>query len=272
MLIVYGSKILGKKDLVHGWGHCESCGEYTRRKNYTGRKWGYLYYIPIIPCGGRIRVVNECAKCGYGFHVADSAVSAMTAGISKSADKAMNALAAGAETFIDDDNATEPCLATLMSQVELFHGLGSTKRVEWVLKTLEQKGLTYEHAMVRGVVLELQGELPEAQTLYKQLVASHPDDREAHRALGAVSMLMEDYPSALTSWERVFDSSEDRDERLMIRQIFIAIHEATQQWDKAVEQYEKCFEFSPKLAKDKKLKKAYKKTLKKSQLGSPYRP
>ena len=57
MLIIYGSKIYGKRDEITGWGRCEECGVYGRHSSYNGRKFGHIYYIPLIPSGPHLRVM-----------------------------------------------------------------------------------------------------------------------------------------------------------------------------------------------------------------------
>ena len=260
----------GRKNLVRGWGHCDSCGEYSRRKNYTGRKWGHLYYLPLVPCSGRLRVTHECGKCGYGFHLPAREVPALLASLAQTADEAMNLLMAGEDT-IDDDGTPTPCVESLIGDAELFHGLGASERVEWIVTTLRDRGLAYAHAMVHGKMLELEGDLDGAQSLYAKAVADHPDDERALRAMGSVSLLTGDYERALDALGKVFELSEDREDRLGLRQIMIGLHEEMGDYDQAIEQYEQCFELSPKLAKDKKFKKAYNKACKKAQkLTSPY--
>ena len=270
MFIIYGSKVYGRKNLVRGWGHCDSCGEYSRRKNYTGRKWGHLYYIPLFPAGGRVRVTKECAKCGQGYHIPEANVSAVVADFCQCTERAIHALLAGQDTF-DDEGTPTPCVPFLVNAAETFHVLASPDRVEWVLTSLQENNLTYAYHRVHGETIELMGDLSGAAVVYKQSLQEYPGDEQILRSLANASLLTGDHPEALNALERVLELSEDRDDRLNLRQLMIDVHEAMGNYDKAIEGYETCFELSPKLAKDKKFKKAYKKACKKAnKAASPY--
>jgi len=50
-MIIFGSRMYGKRNVAAGWGRCEACGHYGQLSNYNARKWGHIYYIPLIPSG-----------------------------------------------------------------------------------------------------------------------------------------------------------------------------------------------------------------------------
>ena len=98
-MIIYGSKMYGKSRVVETWGYCDSCGAYSKRQNYNARKWGHLYFIPLIPDGPRVRVLYECAKCSQGLHIPETEVPAMLSDLCQTRDNALNAILAGQKEF-----------------------------------------------------------------------------------------------------------------------------------------------------------------------------
>ncbi len=59
-MIIFGSKMYGVRNVVRGFDECEHCECYAQHKSYSGRKWGHVYFIPLFPMGGRVRVLREC--------------------------------------------------------------------------------------------------------------------------------------------------------------------------------------------------------------------
>ena len=269
MIIVFGQKVYGKKNTAMSWGHCESCGTFGKKIHYTGSKWTHIYYLPLIPSGGRTRVIHECLKCRNAFHIAQKKVPALLDELKTTSSNAIDALARGEEQFMDD-GAMERCLPALYGTTEMFHALGEPNYIEWVLATLQEKNVMRAHDLVLGTVLEFRGELEDALDVYKTLAADCPDDLDVLRSLGSIYLLTGDNEKALAAILKTMDLSEDRDERLNLRQLLIGVYEEMGEYDNAIEQYDKCFELSPKLAKDKALRKAYKKACKKAQSASPY--
>ena len=68
-MIVYGSRMYFKRQVVKSWGSCQFCGNYGKQRSYQAMKFGHVYFIPIIPLGGRAQVLNECANCDMGSHI-----------------------------------------------------------------------------------------------------------------------------------------------------------------------------------------------------------
>ena len=81
----------GKKNVVRGWGQCESCGKYGMNTSYNGRKWGHLYFIPLIPSGPHMRVIKECTKCSNGLQFPETDVPNILNNLRQTSDDAMAA-------------------------------------------------------------------------------------------------------------------------------------------------------------------------------------
>jgi len=66
-MIVFGSRMYFKKNVVKSFEECEHCGVYGKMISYKARKFGHIYFIPLIPMGKSSQVLRECKKCKRGF-------------------------------------------------------------------------------------------------------------------------------------------------------------------------------------------------------------
>jgi len=259
-MIVFGTRMYGKKNRVTGWGTCDHCGKYGKLSAYNGRKWGHLYFIPIIPEGPRVRVVKECAKCSHGIHLPEKEVPAILHDMRQAAEKALSALIAGEEEF-EDDGARKPCVAFLASSVEMFYFLGAKGQVEKTLNALQQNSLNLAYHLVRGELLEISGQTDEAAASYMHAAKCDPDDAAPLTALGSLYIDQKKYREAQVLYERALQLSP---EELPIRLVLLSVYDETKEHTKLAETYERCFELVPEMANDKKTRKAYQKACKKA--------
>lgn len=259
-MIVFGTRMYGKKNVVNGYGYCEHCGKYGKNTSYTGRKFGHVYYIPLIPSGPRVRVVKECKKCTHGMHFPETEVPGIIDELRQTTEKALTALIAGKKEF-DDNGTMTPCTAFLAGNIELLYCLGAEARVKFILSKLEEKRLTQEYQIVLGESLEFQGKLDEAAASYQRAVDSDPSDTMPLLSLGSVYLNKNDLPKAKEVYERALELSK---EKLPVLQVLITVYESLNEYDKLAQTYEWCFSLVPGLSGDKKVLKAYRKACKKS--------
>jgi tetratricopeptide (TPR) repeat protein len=62
MIIIYGHRFIGKKNLRTRVGTCSVCGQIGPLSEYDTSRWFTLYWIPCIP-QGKYHVVDRCAQC-----------------------------------------------------------------------------------------------------------------------------------------------------------------------------------------------------------------
>ncbi|MCC7203455.1 MAG: hypothetical protein IT441_00115 [Phycisphaeraceae bacterium] len=67
MLIIYGSRVCGKKNVNHVRTICKNCGTAGVFESYEGRNWFTLYFLPIIPCETRY-IRHQCPSCDQCFN------------------------------------------------------------------------------------------------------------------------------------------------------------------------------------------------------------
>lgn len=259
-MIIYGSQMYGKKNIVEGWGFCEHCGNYGRHRSYDGRKWGHIYFIPLIPVGGRARVLKECRSCSTGTHVPEAEVPTMLEEMRRTVDDATAALMAG-ETEFEHDGTMVPCAACVASAIVLLYCMGAEDYVRVVLAGLEEDGLAYAYHLANGESLEFHGQLQAAADSYRQAAECEPDDPLPLISIGTVYLKQGDHASARPVYEQALGLT---DEKFSVLEMLITVYEALKDHDCLAEAYEQCFQLVPELTRDKKVVKAYRSACRKA--------
>jgi tetratricopeptide (TPR) repeat protein len=263
-MIIFGSRMYGKRNLVEGWGQCEHCGTYGKVRSYNARKWGHLYFIPLIPEGPRVRVVKECRSCSHGLHIPETEVPGVLESVSARNERALAALDAGEAAFVEeDDGSRTDAVATLAGSVELLIGLGDDGRVGGLLDTLRAGGHTLAYHMVEGAVQEFEGALDDAAASYEAAAEAAPDDPTPLVWLGAVRLRQGRADDARRAYEAALPLADEGGKVLLLQDL-ITVYEALDDYDRAAATYEQCFELAPPLREEKKFVKAYRRACKRA--------
>lgn len=257
-MIVYGSRIYGRKDLVQGWGYCLNCGKYGKNSSYTGRKWVHLYFIPLVPLGRRSRIVMECKKCSHGLHYVAKDLPETIRILRESTGGAMTALLAGEKKFNNNNTGNEEMASGFLAgAVGLLLSLQEDDYLNILIGVMQEKKLTFAYHMVLGASLEFRGNLDAAVIAYKDAISYDSDDAQAYISLGAAYVMKSEIEDAREAYEKALELSEDK---FQVIQILLGIYEDTKDYLKLAEAYEACFELVPGLSQDKKILKAYRKS------------
>lgn len=258
-MIIYGSRMYGRKNEIRSHGRCAHCGKAGPLESYDGRKWGHLYFIPIIPEGGRVRVLRECGRCNTGAHIPIENVPALTASIQKTLDDVVVALGAQ-ETEMTIDGQTLPVLSVLGGNISDVYCLVGDREVAQLLENL--KAVHAEEALLLATakVAELKNEVKTAEAKYGELIGRTSDPIVLYHAARFFQDLGR-IPQAIALAERV-ENQLPAD--LGVKQLLIDCYLATDQWAKLATTYESCFLLAPDLKQQKPLMKAYQKACKKS--------
>jgi len=250
----------GKKNVVKGWGYCDNCGRYGKHTSYDGRKWGHLYFIPIIPEGGHVRVLKECSKCSHGMHIPEKELHGMRQDMKQSSGNALEALLKGEEEF-DDKGSKASCISCLVGVIELLHCLGEAEYAHGLLVDLQEKNQTYAYHLVNGEFCEFQGNPQKAAESYQQAVECEPEKINGLMSLGSIHLMKNDLDNAMAVYEKALEVAE---EKIDVHKVLLGIYESKKDYNKLTETYEECFKLSPELTQNKKIFKTYKKACKKA--------
>jgi tetratricopeptide (TPR) repeat protein len=174
-MIIYGSKMYGVKNVVKGTGSCQYCGAYGPHKSYDGRKWGHLYFIPLIPSGGPVRVMKECAKCSMGSHLPQEQVGRLYADIEKLMQPCILAASEGAHSFADDQGNELYTGSFLIDAIDLMFTAGYRSEIPELIHLLDNDVSRYEHGIASGAYQEIQGDADGALAAYQSANQADPD-------------------------------------------------------------------------------------------------
>ncbi len=259
-MIIFGTRMYGKKNVVKGWAQCPQCGKYGKNISYTGRKWGHVYFIPLVPDGPHMRVIMECKKCSQGAHVPEKDVPDILADMRRRVDSALAALIDG-RTHISHDGEEIPCAAAVASSIEMLHCLSADDYIELIFAALQEKKLSFAHHISKGESLEFSGQLKEAAELYAKASECEPNDTFPLFQLGSVHMKTGEMGEARVVYEKALGLSEDR---FPVLRALITVYESQNDHAKLSETYEECFQLVPELKSDKKVYRGYAKSCKKA--------
>lgn len=259
-MIIYGSRMYGRRNPVNGWGYCDNCAKYGKHISYNGRMWGHLYFIPLIPEGPRVRVLKQCRKCSNGIHIPEEEAPVTLDNLRTDSDSALAGLVAG-ELEFEKDGAMVPCITFLADAVELLCCMCAEDHVRAIIAALQEKGLVYAHHLLNGKLLEFAGNRDEATLAYKEAAASDPANPLPMILLGAIHVDKKDYEGARLLYEKALELSSDK---RAVYLVLLNIYDYLKDYSKTTETYEEIFRLMPELAQDKKTLKAYRKACKKA--------
>lgn len=262
IMIIYGSKMYGAKDVVHGHGVCEHCGKYAKHKSYTGSKWGHLYFIPLIPAGGKMRVLKECSKCNMGNHIAAAKVPELHRSLQRGVEACLAAAAAGDHEYTDPEtgepNGTAPFLA---DAVDLLYTLGFRAEVPPILEALESSGAVFEYGAAKAVYAEMNGHPDEAMQALIAAAEANPESAYAPFALGQLHLRFGRPEEGLKELQFA-NQIVGNDPTILLE--MTAPLETLKRYDELCDVLEQCMEMVPELESDKQFMKYYKKYSKKA--------
>lgn len=259
-MVLYGSRMYGRGNKVRGWGICEHCGRYAENTSYDGKKWGHIYYIPLIPLGKKVRVIKECKKCSHGIHLPIDSVPKVLDSIQKITGKAVLALLKGENDFTHNGKQIE-ATPYLADSVEMLHCLEADAHLDNIITTLKEKGLNHPYLLIQGKSLEFMGNLPEAERHYTRAIQRKPRDVTSFLASGLVYIKMGEFQKAKTVYEKGLVFAE---KKLPFYRNLLTVYEGLKEHSKLAATYEKCLELVPGLKNERKFMRGYKKACRKA--------
>lgn len=260
-MLIYGSRMYGVKNKAIAHGSCEHCGEYVRHKSYEGRKWGHIYFIPLIPMGKAVRVLKECPRCNRGQHVDVEQLPAIREAMKESLALCMQAAAAGQHSFNDgeEDIDNGPFLA---NATRTLHAVGFGDEIPEMLRLLESVNARYELAVATAHYQELQGKLNQAIESIQGAIECEAGEIYPVYYLATLYQLNGNAEATLEQLEKCNQLLGGNDPGIMLE--MCGPLEAVGRYDELVALMEKCISMEPSLEQDKKFMKHLKKMRKKA--------
>jgi len=261
-MIIYGSKMYGVKNVVKGFGQCPKCGKYGKNRSYDGRKWGHIYFIPLIPEGKPVRVMRECNSCKMGSHVSQPKVRSMYRQIEEMMGVCIESAAAGSSTFEDPIDEREVANDSfLLEAVDLLYHAGHASELPDLIALLDTQASRYEHAVACGAFAEITGKDQDAGQAYHAACDTKPDRPTPRLLLADVMMRLGNAEEALRQLE-VAEQLVPEDVQLMLAKL--GPLEALGRYSELADLLDRAFDLSPHLSRNKALVKLRKKYGKKA--------
>ncbi len=267
-MIIYGSRMYFKKNLVRSFGECEHCGRYGKRVSYRARKFGHIYWIPLIPLGSTAQVLRECKSCKMGAHIPTHQLEPMVDTISDQFKSWIVAISEG-KTELEIEPGQPPANIGLLITgiLDDLYCLNEIEDITSITNVLDANNLVYERHLVMGRWFEIQGDLDQARLAFQAATEARPNEGPALFQLGLVEVLRRDVPAAEAAFTRYLQfHPEDNSPHMEL----LGLYEIEKDHAKLVGCLDVLFERIPELLDQKKLKKLYKKSLKKSGLQGKF--
>lgn len=267
-MLIYGSRMYFKKNVVRSYGECEHCGGYTKKVSYQARKFGHLYFIPILPLGSHSQVLRECKSCSMGAHIPTQQLEPMIDSLSDQFKSWIMAITEGeTEIRIDPDSPPTNAGVLIAGILDDLYCLKEIENVESITAVLDVNNLTYERDVVMGRWFEIQGDLEQARNAFQAATRSRPQDATAYYQLGLIEVMRGDVPAAEEAFQHYTKiHPEDHSAQLEL----LGLYEAKKDYEKLVPTFDYLFEKIPELLEQKRFKKLYKKACKKSGMQGKF--
>ena len=154
-MIIYGSRMYFKKNQVQSFGECEHCGRYGKRVSYQARKFGHIYFIPILPLGSNSQVVRECKSCSMGSHIPTHQLDPMVDNLSDQFKSWIMEISNG-NTEIEIEPGQPPANIGLLITgiLDDLYCLNEIQDVSSITNVLDANNLVYERHLVMDVGLK----------------------------------------------------------------------------------------------------------------------
>lgn len=261
-MIIYGSRMYGVSNVVYSYANCENCGKFGKLKSYNGRKWGHLYFIPLIPNGGKVRVLSECPSCKSGSHLPLQQAEKLEGELEASYAQYIGALESGKRELEDEPGQRPVKVAALLeSNLYLYLRLHGIDKTQAIVERVKSTGCKYELFMVEGTFASITGKPKQAVDFYKNAAEIEPENALPHYRQGIALLQVGDLDQALAVLQKV-ELMEPED--LTLKQKLIDIYNAKKDYKSVAFTYENCFLIVPELKDNKQIVKDYKKACKKA--------
>ena len=267
-MIIYGSRMHFKDNVVDSMGTCEHCGHYTQQQSYVGRKFGHLYFIPLFPLAARSQILNECGNCSTGTHVPLADMEPIQDEVQNNFKEWIEHVQNGKnEVHLPDEEEPINVGILLAGALENLYCLQEITDVQSVLAILKSKEMHHEAEVVSARWHELQGNLDHAIASYQAAHELSPEDLYILFNLGRMERMLGKDVRALDAFYKCL---EIEPKALDVIIEIAGIYENKNDFPKIVETYDKIYDLRPDLVSDKGMKKQYKKACKKSEIQGKY--
>lgn len=268
-MIVYGSRMYFKSNVVKAFGTCEHCGVYGKNTSYQARKFGHIYFIPLIPMGSKSQIIRECKRCSMGAQIPVDKYEPLADALSDQFKSWITAIGEG-ETEIEINEGEEKVnLGILVAGIlEDLYCLKEVESIDSIQMILDSNNMGFEKEIVNGQWSEIKGDLDQACLNYQAALKQRPRDAAGLYRLGALELKRNNVGEAETVFKKYL--AETPEDVFPIYVELASAYEGEKNYPKIVETYDILFETNAAMLAQKPMKKIYKKACKKSKIEGKF--
>lgn len=267
-MIIYGSRMYFKSNVVRSVGECQYCGAWGRQVSYQASKFGHIYFIPLIPMGAKSQVLNECASCNMGTHIKVADLGPVVDSVTDQFKSWIMAIQDGKTEIIPEGGEEPVNVGVLIAGiVEDLYCLKEIEGIESISAVLNANNLSYENNIVEGRWNEIQGDLEGAKLSYIAAHRVRPKDLVALYQIGMTEVKLGNTTGAEDAFAKYLALSPN-DIGAYVE--LASLYEGQKDYPKIVQAYDKIYELNPDVISDRGMKKVYKKACKKSGVQGKY--
>ncbi|MEM7473563.1 MAG: tetratricopeptide repeat protein [Planctomycetota bacterium] len=261
-MIIYGSRMYFKEDTVRSFSECEHCGTYGPKISYKAKKFGHIYFIPLIPMGARSQILRECKACDMGIHMPVAEMEPRIAELGEQFKNWIMEVQQGNNT-VEPAPGEDPLNVGLLISGILndMYCLKEIEGIEHIAKILLDQNMQYEHDLVAGHWFEIVGDLNRAATSFESAHKVNPDDSIPLFLLGRACIRQGNAAGAEAALQKYIELEPD-DVQPWIE--LATLYEGKSDFPNIVRTYDQIFTMLPDTLSNRGMKKIYKKACKKS--------
>ena len=267
-MLILGRRMYFKKNVVRAFGQCRHCGVYGKNVSYQARKFGHIYFIPLLPMGAKSQVLRECKRCGKGTHIPLPRLETNVDTMAEQFKSWITALADGkSELVLKKGDEPENIGILIIGILPDLYCLKEIESIEAINSMLDANNMGYEKEIIVGRWQELKGDLQQAKLNYKAAEKLQPNNPFPLYQIGMVELKQKNIPAAEVAFKKYLTILPNE----ML--VYVALgdaYELDKNYPKIVEIYDEVFRLRPDFIADKGLRKLYKKACKKSGINGKF--
>lgn len=258
-----------KSNVVKAFGTCEHCGVYGKNTSYQARKFGHIYFIPLIPMGSKSQIIRECKNCSMGAQIPVEKYEPLADALSDQFKSWITAIGEGETETVVNEGEEPVNLGILVAGIlEDLYCLNEVESIDSIEMILDSNNMNFEKEIVNGQWWEIKGDLDKAGLNYQAALKQRPRDSAGLFRLGMLELKRKNPDQAEAVFkEYLTESPED------VYPVYIELasaYEGQKNYPKIVEAYDVLYESNPALIAQKPMKKVYRKACKKSKIEGKF--
>ncbi len=267
-MIIYGSRMYFKGNVIKTVGECEYCGTYGRLTSYQARKFGHIYFIPIIPMGAKSQVLRECAHCSMGTQIPLPQLDPIMDSLADQFKSWIIAIEEGQRELIPEEGAEPVNIGVLIAGIlEDLYCLREIESVDLISSVLNANDMRYENEIVMGKWWDMLGDLEQSRMSFQAAHRVRPEEPIPLFQMGSIDTKLGDVQAAEEVFEKYIKlCPEDISPYIEL----VGLYELQKDHAKIVQAYDMIYTLNPDAIPDKGMRKIYKKACKKASVQGKF--